>query len=96
MLVDGVGDWIEVVTGLYVLTLSDEDTTELELLEVQTELEDGVDTEELLSLLLISLEELSIDVDNEEDAVELSLLVTLDTGEELETNVETEELEGKG
>ena len=31
---DGVGDRIDVVTGLYVLTLSDDDITELEELEV--------------------------------------------------------------
>ena len=46
-LVDGDGDGTEVVTGLYVLTLVDVDTLELALLEVNTELDDGVDTEVL-------------------------------------------------
>ena len=40
--VDGCTDSIDVVTGLNVLTLSDVDTTELELLDVNTELDDGV------------------------------------------------------
>ena len=35
------------MTGLYVLTLVDVDTLELSLLEVNTELDDGVDTEVL-------------------------------------------------
>uniref|UniRef100_A0A7M5WS29 Uncharacterized protein n=1 Tax=Clytia hemisphaerica TaxID=252671 RepID=A0A7M5WS29_9CNID len=65
LLVDGDGDWTEVVTGLYVLTLVDVDTLELALLEVNTELEDGVDTEELTYgvLLVAWLDELAIDVD---------------------------------
>ena len=33
------------VTGLNVLTLSDDETTELELLDVKAELDDGVDDE---------------------------------------------------
>ena len=51
--VDGSTDSIDVVTGLYVLTLSDDETTELELLDVKAELDDG----ELL-LILSSLDEL--------------------------------------
>ena len=43
--VDGSTDSIDVVTGLYVLTLSDDETTELELLDVKAELDDGVDDE---------------------------------------------------
>ena len=35
------------VTGLYVLTLSDDETTELELLDVKAELDDGADDEVL-------------------------------------------------
>jgi len=64
-LVDGDGDWIEVVTGLYVLTLVDVETLELSLLEVNTELDDGVDTEVLTYgvLLVTWLDELAIDVD---------------------------------
>ena len=46
-LVDGDGDGTEVVTGLYVLTLVDIDTLELALLDVNTELDDGVETEVL-------------------------------------------------
>ena len=46
-LLDGDGDGTEVVTGLYVLTLVDVDTLELSLLDVNTELDDGVDTEVL-------------------------------------------------
>ena len=45
--VDGWTDSIDVVTGLNVLTLSDVDTTELELLDVKAELDDGVDDEVL-------------------------------------------------
>jgi len=65
LLVDGDGDWTEVVTGLYVLTLVDVDTLELALLEVNTELEEGVDTEVLTYgvLLVAWLDELVIDVD---------------------------------
>jgi len=49
-----------VVTGLYVLTLSDVETTELELLDVKAELDDGVDDEVLTyGVLLISLDEVS-------------------------------------
>ena len=51
--VDGSTDSIDVVTGLNVLTLSDDETTELELLDVKAELDDG----ELL-LILSSLDEL--------------------------------------
>ena len=40
-------DSTDVVTGLNVLTLSDVETTELELLDVKTELDDGVDDEVL-------------------------------------------------
>ena len=52
------------VTGLNVLTLSDVETTELELLDVKAELDDGVDDEVLTNgVLLISLDEVStIDV----------------------------------
>jgi len=65
LLVDGDGDWTEVVTGLYVLTLVDVDTLELALLEVNRELEEGVDTEVLTYgvLLVAWLDELVIDVD---------------------------------
>ena len=45
--VDGWTDSIDVVTGLNVLTLSDVATTELELLDVKAELEDGVNDEVL-------------------------------------------------
>ena len=45
--VDGWTDSIDVVTGLNVLTLSDVETTELELLDVKAELDDGVDDEVL-------------------------------------------------
>ena len=45
--VDGSTDSIDVVTGLNVLTLSDDETTELELLDVKAELDDGVDDEVL-------------------------------------------------
>ena len=45
--VDGSTDSIDVVTGLYVLTLSDDETTELELLDVKAELDDGADDEVL-------------------------------------------------
>ena len=45
--VDGSTDSIDVVTGLNVLTLSDDETTELELLDVKAELEDGVGDEVL-------------------------------------------------
>ena len=52
------------VTGLNVLTLSDDETTKLELLDVKAELDDGVDDEVLTNgVLLISLDEVStIDV----------------------------------
>ena len=62
--VDGWTDSIDVVTGLNVLTLSDDETTELELLDVKAELDDGVDDEVLTNgVLLISLDEVStIDV----------------------------------
>ena len=40
-------DSTDVVTGLNVLTLSDVETTELELLDVKAELDDGVDDEVL-------------------------------------------------
>uniref|UniRef100_A0A7M5V2M3 Uncharacterized protein n=1 Tax=Clytia hemisphaerica TaxID=252671 RepID=A0A7M5V2M3_9CNID len=64
LLVDGDGDETEVVTGLNVLTLVDVDTLELSLLEVNAELDDGVDTEELTyGVLLVLLDELAIDVD---------------------------------
>uniref|UniRef100_A0A7M5UBN0 Uncharacterized protein n=1 Tax=Clytia hemisphaerica TaxID=252671 RepID=A0A7M5UBN0_9CNID len=64
LLVDGDGDETEVVTGLNVLTLVDVDTLELSLLEVNAELDDGVDTEELTyGVLLVWLDELAIDVD---------------------------------
>ena len=43
--VDVWTDSIDVVTGLNVLTLSDVETTELELLDVKAELDDGVDDE---------------------------------------------------
>ena len=64
-LVDGDGVGTEVVTGLYVLTLVDVDTLELSLLDVNTELDDGVDTEVLTYgvLLVTSLDVLAIDVD---------------------------------
>ena len=64
-LVDGDGDGTDVVTGLYVLTLVDVETLELLLLDVNTELDDGVDTEVLTYgvLLVTSLEVLAIDVD---------------------------------
>ena len=47
IVVDGSTDSIDVVTGLYVLTLSDDETTELELLDVKAELDDGADDEVL-------------------------------------------------
>ena len=52
-LVDGDGDWTEVVTGLYVLTLVDVDTLELSLLDVNAELDEGVDTEVLTYGLVV-------------------------------------------
>ena len=50
-LVDGFGT--DVVTGLYVLTLVDVDTLELVLLDVYTELDDGVDTLVLMYGVLV-------------------------------------------
>ena len=49
--VDGWTDSIDVVTGLNVLTLSDVETIELELLDVKAELDDGVDDEVLTKVL---------------------------------------------
>ena len=51
--------------GLYVLTLVDVETLELSLLDVNTELDDGVDTEVLTYgvLLVTWLDVLAIDVD---------------------------------
>ena len=51
--VDGWTDSIDVVTGLNVLTLSDVETTELELLDVKAELDDGVDDEVLMNGCLL-------------------------------------------
>jgi len=50
---DGDGDGTDVVTGLYVLTLVDVDTLELDVSEVKAELDDGVDTEVLTYGLVV-------------------------------------------
>ena len=64
--VTGEGDGIDVVTGWYVLTLTDDtgDDTEA-LLDVNSLLDDGVDTLVLTYglLELTGVEELAIDVD---------------------------------